>query len=136
MILEPIYISSPESQVLDNENHPDGRAGENRKSSSLYDMIAAEPQNANPFGEWNNTTIIVDRGNVYHFQNGVKVVSYNLWTPKWTEMLQASKFSQEKWPLAFELLNNCGGTDREGYIGLQDHGDDVWFNNIKIKILD
>ena len=131
----PIYISAPESQVLDNENHPDGRAGENRKSSSLYDMIAAVPQNANPFGEWNNTTIIVDRGNVYHFQNGEMVVSYNLWTPKWTEMLQNSKFSQEKWPIAFELLNNCGGANREGYIGLQDHGDDVWFKNIKIKIL-
>ena len=133
---EPIYISSPESQVLDNENHPDARAGENRKSSSLYDMIAAVPQNANPFGEWNNTTIIVDRGNVYHFQNGERVVSYNLWTPRWTEMLQKSKFSQKEWPLAFELLNNCGGANREGYIGLQDHGDDVWFKNIKIKLLD
>jgi hypothetical protein len=133
---EPIYISSPESQVLDNENHPDARAGENRKSSSLYDMIAADPQNARPFGEWNNTTIIVDRGSVYHFQNGVRVVSYNLWTPRWTEMLQASKFSQAAWPLAFELLNNCGGANREGYIGLQDHGDDVWFKDIKIKILD
>ena len=134
--LEPIFISAPESQVLDNDNHPDARAGANRKSSSLYDMIAADPQNANPFGEWNNTTIIVDRGNVYHFQNGERVVSYNLWTPKWTDMLQASKFSQERWPLAFELLNNVGGQNREGYIGLQDHGDDVWFKNIRIKILD
>ena len=134
---QPIYVSSPESQVLDNDEttgHPDARAGENRKSSSLYDMIAAVPQNANPAGEWNNTVIIVDRGNVYHFQNGVRVVSYNLWTPKWTEMLQASKFSQERWPIAFELLNNCGGENREGYIGLQDHGDDVWFRNIKVKI--
>ena len=133
---EPIYISSPESQVLDNENHADARAGENRKSSSLYDMIAANPQNAKPFDEWNNTTIIVDRGNVYHFQNGERVVSYNLWTPRWTSMLQASKFSRDAWPLAFELLNNCGGANREGYIGLQDHGDDVWFKNIRLKILD
>ena len=41
-----------------------------------------------------------------------------------------------KWPLAFELLNNCGGAQREGYIGFQDHGDDVWFRNIRIKVLD
>jgi len=134
----PIYISAPESQVLDNENHPDARAtaNGNRKSSSLYDMIPAVRQNAKPFGEWNNTTIIIHKGNVYHFQNGVKVLDYNLWTDKWTEMLQNCKFSQAKWPLAFELLNNCGGPNREGYIGLQDHGDDVWFKNIKIKILD
>jgi len=135
---QPIYISSPESQVLDNENHLDAKMGKdgNRKSSSLYDMIPAVPQNANPFGEWNNTTIIVYRGTVVHQQNGENVLEYHLWTPQWTEMLQASKFSQEKWPLAFELLNNCGGPNREGYIGLQDHGDDVWFKNIKIKIMD
>jgi len=134
---QPIYISAPESQILDNANHPDGR-GAKTSASSLYDMIAADPQNAKPFGEWNSTTIIVDRGNVYHYQNGEKVVAYNLWTPRWTAMLKASKFSPDKWhtPLAFELLNNCGGPEREGYIGLQDHGDDVWFKNIKIKILD
>jgi Domain of Unknown Function (DUF1080). len=135
---QPIYISSPESQVLDNDNHPDAKMGKdgNRKSSSLYDMIPAVPQNAKPFGEWNNTTFIVYKGTVLHQQNGENVLEYHLWTPQWTEMLQASKFSQDKWPLAFELLNNCGGAKREGYIGMQDHGDDVWFKNIKIKILD
>ena len=135
---QPIYISAPESQVLDNDNHPDAKMGKhgNRKSTSLYDMIPADPQNAKPFGEWNNSTFIVYKGTVLHQQNGVNVLEYHLWTPQWTEMLQASKFSQEKWPLAFELLNNCGGSNREGYIGLQDHGDDVWFKNIKIKIME
>jgi hypothetical protein len=135
---QPIYISSPESQVLDNENHPDAKLGVdgNRQSSSLYDMIPAKPQNAKPFGEWNTTKIMVYKGTVVHYQNDAVVLEYHLWTPQWTEMLQASKFSQEKWPLAFELLNNCGGANREGYIGLQDHGDDVWFKNIKVKILD
>ena len=135
---QPIYISSPESQVLDNDNHPDAKLGVNgnRKSTSLYDMIPAKPQNAKPFGEWNNTTIMVYRGTVVHYQNNANVLEYHLWTQQWTDMLQASKFSQEKWPLAFELLNNCGGDNHEGYIGLQDHGDDVWFKNIRIKILD
>ena len=59
-----------------------------------------------------------------------------VWTPQWTEMLENSKFSSQKWPLAFELLNNCGGENHEGYIGLQDHGDDVWFRNIRVKVLD
>lgn len=136
--LEPIYISAPEYQVLDNENHIDAKAGVdgNRMSASLYDMIPAKPQNSKPFGEWNKATITVFKGTVFHAQNGQTVVEYHLWTPQWTEMLQKSKFSQEAWPLAFELLNNLGGEKREGYIGLQDHGDDVWFRNIKVKVLD
>ena len=135
---EPIYISCPEYQVLDNANHPDARLGVNgnRQSASLYDMIPAVPQNQNPYGEWNHANILVYRGTVVHGQNGANVLEYHLWTPQWTEMLQASKFSEEKWPLAFELLNNCGGEAHEGYIGFQDHGDDVWFRNIRVKILD
>ena len=137
-IVEPIYISSPEYQVLDNENHPDAKLGidGNRQSASLYDMIPAKPQNAKPYGEWNKGKIMVYKGTVVHGQNDANVVEYHLWTQQWTDMLQASKFSQEKWPLAFELLNNCGGENHEGYIGFQDHGDDVWFRNIRVKILD
>lgn len=135
---EPIYISSPEYQVLDNANHPDAQLGVdgNRQSASLYDMIPAKPQNQNPYGEWNKAKIMVYKGTVVHGQNDANVVEYHLWTQQWTDMLQASKFSQEKWPLAFELLNNCGGENHEGYIGLQDHGDDVWYRNIRVKVLD
>ena len=135
---EPIYISSPEYQVLDNANHPDAKLGKdgNRQSASLYDMIPAVPQNQNPFGEWNSGSIMVYQGTVVHAQNGVNVLEYHLWTPKWTEMLQASKFSEEAWPLAFELLNNLGGDAHEGYIGFQDYGNDVWYRNIRVKILD
>ena len=135
---EPIYISAPEYQILDNENHPDAKLGKdgNRKSASLYDMIPANPQNQNPYEQWNTGSIMVYQGTVVHAQNGENVLEYHLWTPKWTEMLQASKFSQEAWPLAFELLNNLGGDEHEGYIGFQDHGNDVWYRNIRIKILD
>lgn len=136
--LEPIYISAPEYQILDNENHPDAKLGKdgNRKSASLYDMIPAVPQNSKPFGEWNTGKIMVYKGTVVHGQNGENVVEYHLWTPQWTDLLQASKFSEKAWPLAFQLLNNLGGEKREGYIGFQDHGDDVWFRNIKVKVLD
>ncbi|MEG1543860.1 MAG: DUF1080 domain-containing protein [Tannerellaceae bacterium] len=135
---QPIYISAPECQVLDNANHPDAKLGKdgNRQSSSLYDMIPAKPQNSKPFGEWNKVRIMCYKGTVAHFQNDEPVVEYHLWTQQWKELLDASKFSKEKWPLAYELLINCGGENKEGFIGLQDHGDDVWFRNIKIKVLD
>ena len=58
---EPIYISAPEYQILDNENHPDAKLGKdgNRKSASLYDMIPANPQNQNPYEQWNTGSIMV-----------------------------------------------------------------------------
>ena len=134
---QPAYISAPEYQILDNVNHPDAKLGKdgNRQSASLYDMIPAKPQNAKPQGEWNSSKILVYKGTVVHYQNGEPVVEYHLWTPQWQEMLDNSKFSKEKWPLAYELLLNCGGENREGFIGLQDHGDNVWYRNIKVKEL-
>jgi len=136
---QQIWISSPEYQLLDNANHPDANQGEdgNRQSASLYDMIPAKPQNAKPFGEWNTGSITVYQGSVFYKQNGKTVVEYHLWTPKWEELLNNGKFKKGgDFPLAFELLNNCGGANHEGYIGLQDHGNDIWFKNIKIKLLD
>ncbi len=137
--VQPSYISAPEYQVLDNENHPDAKLGKdgNRQSSSLYDMIPAKPQNAKPIGEWNKGKIMVYKGTVVHYLNSDSpVVEYHLWTPAWKEMLDNSKFSKDKWPLAYELLLNCGGENKEGFIGFQDHGDNVWYRNIRIKVLD
>ncbi len=135
---QPIFISAPEYQILDNDNHPDAKLGVdgNRTSASLYDMIPAVPQNAKHWGEWNTAKILVYKGTVAHFQNDKNVLEYHLWTPQWKELLDNSKFSQEKWPVAYDLLINCGGDNHEGYIGLQDHGDDVWYRNIKIKVLE
>jgi hypothetical protein len=137
---QPIYISSPEYQVLDNEGHPDAKLGKdgNRKSASLYDMIPANPQNAKPAGEWNKAKIVCFKGTVVHFQNDEQVLEYHLWTDAWKALLQESKFKEGStdFPLAFGLLSDCGGTEHKGFIGLQDHGDDVWFRNIKVKILD
>ena len=126
---EPIYTSAPEMQILDNDKHPDARLGKdgNRQAGSLYDLIPAKPQNAKPVGEWNKVSILVYRGTVVHNQNGENVVEYHLWTDNWKEMVKNSKFKD------WENFLNAGGKDKQGFIGLQDHGDDVWFRNIKIK---
>jgi len=129
---EPIWKSSPEYQILDNVNHVDAKLGKdgNRQSASLYDLIPAVPQNSNPFGEWNTGGIIVYKGTVVHIQNGENVLEYHLWTDDWKAMVDNSKFK------GWENFINAGGAAQEGYIGLQDHGDDVWYRNVKIKILE
>jgi len=126
---EKIYYSAPEMQVLDNERHPDAEKGENgnRKAGSLYDLIPADPQNAKPAGEWNSVEILVYDGTVVHKQNGETVVEYHLWTPKWNEMVANSKFPR--------FNEDFANVAKEGYFALQDHGDDVWYRNIKIREL-
>ena len=125
---DPIWKSSPEMQVLDNEKHPDAQLGVdgNRQAGSLYDLIPAKPQNAKPVGEWNTVKIMVYKGTVVHYQNGVQVLEYHLWTDEWKKMCANSKFKD---------YTNFVNTATEGFIGLQDHGDDVWYRNIKIKKL-
>jgi hypothetical protein len=124
-----IWKTAPEMQILDNERHPDAQAGKdgNRQAGSLYDLVPAKPQNAKPAGEWNTAEVKVYKGSVWHIQNGETVVEYHLWTPEWEKMVADSKFPalNESW---VEVAS-------EGFIGLQDHGDDVWFRNIKIKEL-
>ena len=135
----PIWQSASEYQVLDNDNHEDAKLGVdgNRQSASLYDMIPAKPQNAKPYGEWNKAKITVYKGTVIHSQNGENVLEYHLWTPKWKEMLKNSKFNEDgDFPCAYKLMINMGGDNHEGYIGLQDHGDDVWYRNIRVKELE
>ena len=127
--LDFIWKTAPEMQVLDNEKHPDAMRGKdgNRQAGSLYDLIPAKPQNANPVGEWNQVEIIVFKGTVVHKQNGETVVEYNLWTPEWDELVAGSKFPG--------LNENWANVATKGYLGLQDHGDDVWFKNLKVKQL-
>ena len=120
----PIWSSACEMQVLDNAKHPDALLGKdgNRKAGSLYDLIPAVPQNTKPAGEWNEVEIMVYQGTVVHKQNGETILEYHLGTPDWNKLIAGSKFKDMP---AF-------GKYGEGYIGLQDHGNDVWYRNIKI----
>jgi len=122
-----IWKTAPEMQVLDNAKHPDAFEGKdgNRQAGSLYDLIPAVPQNSKPAGEWNSVEIMVYDGTVVHRMNGEKVLEYHLWTEDWKNMIAGSKFP--------EYNPDWVNVAKEGYIGLQDHGDGVWYRNIKIK---
>ncbi len=123
---EPVWKSAPEMQILDNEKHPDAKLGidGNRAAGSLYDLIPGDMKAVRPAGEWNQVKILVYKGTVVHYVNGRQVLEYHLWTEDWKKMVLNSKFKDYEW-----FLN----TAEEGYIVLQDHGDDVWFRNIMIR---
>lgn len=125
---EPVWKNAPEMQILDNERHPDAKLGVNgnRAAGALYDLIPGKFEAVKPAGEWNQARIMVYNGTVVHWMNGQQVLEYHLWTEDWKAMVKASKFKD------YATFMNPAA---EGYIVLQDHGDDVWFRNIKIKPL-
>ncbi|MFQ5805131.1 MAG: family 16 glycoside hydrolase [Phycisphaerae bacterium] len=118
------WESGPELQVLDNAEHADGR---NPKTSagSNYALHAPLRDVTQPVGLFNQVRILADGPHVEHWLNGVKVVEYELWTDEWKRLVAGSKF--KKWPNY--------GLVRKGHIVLQDHGDKVWYRNIKIRRL-
>jgi hypothetical protein len=117
------YFTGPEMQVLD-AGHADANI-EKHRAGDLYDLISASPQTVKPAGEWNQVRIIVNNGNLEFYLNGPKVVSTTLWDDNWKKMVAGSKFKAWK----------DFGTFKKGHIVLQDHGDPVWYRNIKIKKL-
>ena len=118
------YSTGLEMQVLDNDGHKDGKITKHR-SGDLYDLIKSSSEPVKPVGEWNTAEIVSKDGNLTLILNGVKVVKTKLWTDEWKTLVAGSKFAQwENW-----------GTFNTGKISLQDHGDEVWYKNIKIKEL-
>ncbi|WP_020533637.1 3-keto-disaccharide hydrolase [Flexithrix dorotheae] len=122
--LGAVYHSGPEMQILDNDKHKDGQIKTHR-SGDNYDMESSSVETVKPVGEWNEVKLIVKDGNVEQWLNGTKVVEYQFGSDKWNEQYKKSKFTQ--WPLYGQVAN--------GHLALQDHGDQVWFRNIKIKRL-
>ena len=125
-----------EYQILDDEFHPDAKLGVNgnRTLASLYDLIspnallyAPNENNAkrvNKYG-WNRAKIVVNKNHVEHYLNGIKVVEYERNNQVWEALVDYSKYKD--WP-------NFGDFE-EGHLLLQDHGNEVYYRNIRIKEL-
>lgn len=118
----PVWHSGPEFQLLHNAGHRDGQA----PITSAGSNYAVHPPAADvtrPVGAWNTSRLVVNRGRVEHWMNGMHLLTYELDSPDWQARVEASKFAE---------LPRYGRV-RRGHIAIQDHGDPIRFRNIRIR---
>lgn len=119
-----IWETGLEMQVLDDARHNDGKNPKTR-AGTLYDLVACAADVSRPAGEWNHARIIARGTRVQHWLNGVMVVDIDLASDEYKAAHAGSK-----WPSMPQM-----GTRPRGHIALQDHGDDVWYRNLRVREL-
>ncbi|MEX2171646.1 MAG: family 16 glycoside hydrolase [Pirellulales bacterium] len=116
------YRTGPEYQVLDNAatGH---EATDDVAAGSLYALYSPTTDAAKPVGEWNTGRIVVDGNRIEHWLNGKKIVEADMASDDWRAKVANSKFANWK---GF-------AKSKRGHIALQDHGNPVWYRNIRIR---
>ena len=113
-----------EYQMIDDERHPDAHKGDNHSTASFYDLKAvAADKPKKPAGEWNTSKVIAKDGKLLHFLNGKLVGALDAKGSELKECIAKSKFK-----------NVEGFAPGHGHFLLQDHGDEVWFRNIRLTV--
>jgi hypothetical protein len=114
-----------EYQIIDDERHADAKIGVERQTAAFYDVLEPKDRKIRKAGEWNTGRIVAMGPTVEHYLNGGRVLSYELDSPALRKAIQDSKFAKIQ---RFGKLH-------KGHILIQDHGDQVWYRNVKIRRL-
>lgn len=114
-----------EYQLLDDERHSDAQTPSHR-AGALYALIAPNAdKHLKPVGQFNQSRILVRGRHVEHWLNGTKILQYELESPALMQLIAGSKYKElpgfgTKFKTAFQI---------------QDHGDEIWFRNLKLRPL-
>lgn len=115
----------PEYQVLDDAGHPNGKVADTT-AASLYEIApAAKDKDLKPAGEWNISKIVAKGTVLEHWLNGKLAMRIDTTSEEWAKLKKDSKFAK---------MEGFAGP-AAGHLLLQDHGDEVWFRNLRIHTL-
>lgn len=120
------YYNAPEYQIIDDLKFPEPLE-EWQQLGADYAMYTADKEKkiVKPAGEWNTSRIVFTEDNAEYWLNGEMVIQFDPWSEEWEKLK-----TEGKWKDYPEY-----GSYKTGLIGLQDHGSEIWFKNIKIKEL-
>jgi hypothetical protein len=117
------WMTGPEIQIQDNVAGHDPQ-----KSGWLYQLYKPQSDATKPAGQWNTLRILIapagQKSSVH--MNGQKYYEFVKGSEDWNQKVKGSKFAQ---------MPNFG-KPTQGLISLQDHGDEVAYRNIKIRVID
>jgi hypothetical protein len=112
-----------EYQIVDDEGSADNKG--KHAAASLYDVFAPKDAKPRPIGQWNDSKILVKGNHIEQWLNGVKVVETEYGSDEWNAGVAKSKFKNDP-----KYANPA-----KGHIIIQEHGDEVWVRNMKIREL-
>lgn len=117
-----IYATGPEYQLIDEDHWPDPLEAW-QKNGADYAMHPPLVKSAKPVGQWNHARIVVNGTHVENWLNGRMTAGFERWTPEWDALKKAGKWKD--YPQY--------GMAKTGKLGLQNHGNVTWFQNIKVR---
>ncbi len=115
------WYTGPEMQVCDPDSNEDAHSYKH-EAGDIYDLIASKRMSANPALEWNQVEIISNQGRLDLYLNDVHIISTGIWDDAWKKLIANSKFKDMP---GF-------GSFHSGHFALQDHGEEVWYRNIRV----